>query len=1187
MRFRRIRAERLRYRRGATDVEEESPWDEATPSSRDERRAVPSDGASSWSHDSGSPVPAQVRALVEPSFGHNFGDVRVHHDEVDDRSARAMGASAFAMGDDLYFARDAYDPHSPGGVHLLAHELAHTVQQEGGASSDVAPDPYTSVAAESEAREAADTALAGGSASPGAALCAAPVVQYQDEASKETEAQKAQRIVGQFPWMRAMFPQWAVTAGAGGLTATKSDGTTMVQRTADVGFKDGFNASVGQRRVTETDKDHNMVSEHKAGYADGMGYVETMSGGKSLAADGTKVADEKRTRMSAGADGAAVTQSTSATRDTVTTTTSKGASLKDGELSGSYERGREFKLDDDNAMGSKTGVKVGTSGGSFSRESSSRIKDVETGAVQGEKSTTGLGYDKDKGLTASYGREKSTEVGNETFSKGTNVSFSGGNVELTRTSAHSTKDDAGESKGNSTTTGFKAGADGLGVSRTNTDASGNKTSMSMGGDMKFGKDGMPTAISMDAGFSRNGKSVSVKGGYEVTASDPRPVGKQFAVDWERKLSAGAKGGAKGVGANAGMTDSQFGTKMFATKEEAQRFKDNAASMLPSASNDPTSVQGAMHLDIGESRGTGESSTLGGSLSVSPTAGNIGVGASKTDSESTSVKRSDVTTFEITKEVADASSQSVTMGTLGVGATGHREQDSKSIVTVRVDTSTDAGKAAFEAFSKSGLILPGAKVISTRQIKGEGSGTTVDLGVAAHDRSGRVEEELSYDEQGNKIERYSGMATESFAGKYDFIKTKFDQQVRFDAREVNDQQRYYSIGGTAFASDGKKSAEQLSELTNTEVRDATNAKSSGRWGVEVEVTQKMVEDFMAKMEAGKVRQEGIFEGDPRNALRARLQEATSHDDKMRAMASFFREFGHDGKAIRAMTDTLYGVADQWQFSVDYETRKANKLGNFNYDLTLEGDRNFRGSAARLELEAKIKDYQAAIATNPGAAGTLHSGLRELLLETRRQRSEVGDPKRYTDMPDELREMQVARLDGYISTLEGMTERAGISAVERDAAGLVAGDASNTQGTPTDGSAGTSGDPDTDALNLVRKEVLEVDRSLQIAKSTYESAVNGYSEHFKTVLKLYKGDLPETAREAYRLERDAISLKGSIEPMESPLTELRSQYVEALSRPAAARAAGGVLLTHLKSVEATWTRVSEKMADAEAKIFGMVP
>ena len=79
----------------------------------------------------GSPLDAKVRASMEAGFGRDFSAVRVHAEERASAAARALHARAFTMGTHVIFARDAYQPATRDGLRLIAHELAHVVQQGG------------------------------------------------------------------------------------------------------------------------------------------------------------------------------------------------------------------------------------------------------------------------------------------------------------------------------------------------------------------------------------------------------------------------------------------------------------------------------------------------------------------------------------------------------------------------------------------------------------------------------------------------------------------------------------------------------------------------------------------------------------------------------------------------------------------------------------------------------------------------------------------------------------------------------------------------------------------------------------------------------------------------------------------------------------------------------------------------
>ena len=82
-------------------------------------------------HGSGSPLPEQTRAYFEPRFGADFSNVRVHTGSQAAGVARKLNARAFTVGDNITFGGGQYAPDSSNGKRLLAHELAHVVQQKG------------------------------------------------------------------------------------------------------------------------------------------------------------------------------------------------------------------------------------------------------------------------------------------------------------------------------------------------------------------------------------------------------------------------------------------------------------------------------------------------------------------------------------------------------------------------------------------------------------------------------------------------------------------------------------------------------------------------------------------------------------------------------------------------------------------------------------------------------------------------------------------------------------------------------------------------------------------------------------------------------------------------------------------------------------------------------------------------
>lgn len=77
----------------------------------------------------GEDLPGGVRDPLEHRFGARFSGVRVHRDDAAARSARSIGARAYTTGHHIVFGEGEYAPHTDRGLHLLAHELAHVVQQ--------------------------------------------------------------------------------------------------------------------------------------------------------------------------------------------------------------------------------------------------------------------------------------------------------------------------------------------------------------------------------------------------------------------------------------------------------------------------------------------------------------------------------------------------------------------------------------------------------------------------------------------------------------------------------------------------------------------------------------------------------------------------------------------------------------------------------------------------------------------------------------------------------------------------------------------------------------------------------------------------------------------------------------------------------------------------------------------------
>lgn len=113
----------------------------------------------------GQPLDVPTRAFMEPRFGQDFSQLRVHTDAQAADSANALHAQAYTVGRDIVFGSGKYLTHVGASGHLLAHELTHLVQQTtGGVGAD----------SEVRANTAADR-VSQGKAIEGAAVGGAPV----------------------------------------------------------------------------------------------------------------------------------------------------------------------------------------------------------------------------------------------------------------------------------------------------------------------------------------------------------------------------------------------------------------------------------------------------------------------------------------------------------------------------------------------------------------------------------------------------------------------------------------------------------------------------------------------------------------------------------------------------------------------------------------------------------------------------------------------------------------------------------------------------------------------------------------------------------------------------------------------------------------------------------------------------
>jgi hypothetical protein len=157
---------------------------------------------------SGRALDQSTRHAMEARFGYDFSAVRVHDDAHAAATAAEIHAAAFTVGQDIVFGTGGYAPSTSRGRELLAHELAHTVQQSG--TDKKAPPIAPGSALESAAEAAGHTAARGGDVTQplgtsGLGIARAPRPDYLN-AYDDTQLEEQARMLREMLRKRPEYP---------------------------------------------------------------------------------------------------------------------------------------------------------------------------------------------------------------------------------------------------------------------------------------------------------------------------------------------------------------------------------------------------------------------------------------------------------------------------------------------------------------------------------------------------------------------------------------------------------------------------------------------------------------------------------------------------------------------------------------------------------------------------------------------------------------------------------------------------------------------------------------------------------------------------------------------------------------------------------------------------------------------
>jgi hypothetical protein len=496
----------------------------------------------------------------------------------------------------------------------------------------------------------------------------------------------------------------------------------------------------------------------------------------------------------------------------------------------------------------------------------------------------------------------------------------------------------------STSGGLTLTDQGLGanVGHSRTDQAG--TTRSVTGGVTVDAKGN-TAV--EAGYGMSGKSgtgvkTTFRAGHQVDASDPVEVSPgvfevTYSVGDTRGVGVGGSASRTPTGPSVGATvgtstaATQTGVRRFTSKAEATRFKENAATLIALGGNAqaPTSVEGALAIPVGETRGSGE--TEGSNWGVSASYGaTVGYGQQKSTSHQLAVRRVSEQLVDVTAVV---SRDKVKDWSIAGGITNVKGSSTSSAlsVTLRFDLSTKEGRAAYETYTKTGVPSPGSRLMSVTESKSAEEHDRVEVGPLGQAQwTGRTFESKTTSDSGvSKV--FGGEQahdqTQGRVGRW-LGEDELHSSAVLNARQENGRETGYDVVVKIRSVSGEYNREQFGQIFMGAQKGKSDATPSGEWTLSAEISKEVVQELEANS--------------------SRFRKAATTDERMRILSEVFKENG--ARAAGGM--------------VRYGGRFA-----LAWTLELKGDENFPGAVGRQRLKEQQKKLDGLLMKSPETADTV--------------------------------------------------------------------------------------------------------------------------------------------------------------------------------------------------------------------------
>jgi hypothetical protein len=500
-----------------------------------------------------------------------------------------------------------------------------------------------------------------------------------------------------------------------------------------------------------------------------------------------------------------------------------------------------------------------------------------------------------------------------------------------------------------------------------------------------GKSGSGVNANVTLGTQSDSDIVEVDGKFVVTYNTAHTEG--FGVGGELKSSPKGAGAGASFGANQSQTKAI--SRTFNTRKEAEDFKKQAATtVLMGGAAVPTTAKEALLLEEHEKRSAGDIQGTNWGVSASYEGMGVGYSESESSGHELGVERVSQELFNVTTVLSGEKVKALTLTGGPLSETKDVTVTSRYSVTVQFDLTKDTGRMGYDLFCATGV--PPVQWATHRprvvELAAKAEHDKIELLGMANTWSGTTWEQTTTDETGVEKE-FGGEKSHDAKGGWIARNIFGEDELHSSARVVSRLKNGKEAGYTAIVSvsgeSGDYNRKQLGEIFSG-VHTDKDVKASGEWTLSADIAKEVVHDIETNS--------------------TRFKSAKTAEEKMKVLSEIIKENGAGaaGAMVRG---------------------GGNKLA---WDLQLKGDPNFPGPAGREQLVAQREALSKKLKTQPQAADSVVNEVLEILEKLRQRRKAVANEDKYTDLPEELRQQQVALIDKHIEEFNVLRSNALMSA-----------------------------------------------------------------------------------------------------------------------------------------------------------------